>query len=129
MPDMSRWDADAPGLTTIWWASKVNAVPIECRTKFQDFIHALGAYNGNPSPTTRNNLCDHVSELIKALPNRTGSLPARERLAAALRPGYLRDKLHSSTYVTKGDSDNLILGLKNLVANVGGNLVPDQYQV
>jgi hypothetical protein len=129
MPDMSMWDADAPGVTTIWWASKVDAVPTERRTKFQDFIHALGAYNANPSPQTRNNLSDQTLGLIKALPNRPIALPARERVAAVMRPGYLRDKLHSSTHKGKGESDNLILGLKNLVASVGGQLVPDNYQV
>ena len=67
--------------------------------------------------------------LISALPNRTAPLPLRERIAVGLRPGQLRDKLHSSTHHMKGESENLILGLKNLVANIGGQLVPDRYQV
>jgi hypothetical protein len=129
MPDMSKWDADAPVPTTVWWASRAEAVPMECRAKFQDFLNALGAYNANASPANRNILCDRVKLLINALPNRTAPLPLRERLAAGLRPGQLRDKLHSSTHHMKGESDNLISGLKNLVANLGGHLVPDSYQV
>ena len=129
MPDMSQWDADAPGATTVWWASKVAAVPISCRTKFQDFIHALAAYNANPTADALNTLGDRVLTLINALPNGTLPLPLRERIAVGLRPGQLRDKLHSSTHHIKGESDNLILGLKNLIANLGGHLVPDAYRV
>lgn len=129
MPDMSRWDADAPVPTTVWWASKAEAVPMECRPKFQDFLHALGAYNANHSAETLNTLSERVLSLINALPNKTAPLPLRERIAVGLRPGHLRDKLHSSTQHMKGESDNLILGLKNLVANLGGHLVPQAYQV
>ena len=129
MPDMSKWEADAPGATTVWWAARAEVVPMECRPKFQDFLNALGAYNANATPETRSNLSDHVLQLINALPNKTVALPLRERIAVSLTHGQLRDKLHSSTHHMKCECDNLKLGLKNLVANVGGQLVPQNYQV
>ncbi len=126
--DMSRWDADQPGTGTAWWASRVGVVPVAARQSFQHFLTALAAYNAAPGGSALHQLNVAVSELIEALPNRSTPAPVRERLAGILGDGKLRGLFHSSTYAPMSDSQNLILGLTNLLAMVGGSTVAARYR-
>jgi hypothetical protein len=56
-------------------------------------------------------------------------MPGRERVASLLPDGKLRNLMHSSTAKSKGESDNLLLSLKSLVQNLGGQIVPKAYDL
>lgn len=126
--DMSRWDADEPGTTSVWWASRGSTVPDSASVQFQRFLTALSAYNHHPNTDTVHGLSIAVSELIEGLPNQATPAPTRERLAQVLRHGKVHDLLHSSTYAPATSSQNLMLALMNLLARVGGQVVPMRYR-
>jgi hypothetical protein len=129
MPDMSRWNADAPGNTSAWWIQQACVVPDEARAEFNEFVAALNTYTLAATAANLNAVCARVSALIEAIPNSSARMPSRERFASLLPGGRLRDMMHSSTAKGKGESDNLVLGLKNLVATLGGHIVPKAYEV
>jgi hypothetical protein len=125
--DMSKWDADQPGITAAWWDQRRGAVPAAAYLEFQRFLNALGAYNAAPGGGTLE-LSTRVAELIEALPNKSTPAPVRERLARALGDNRIGNLLHPSSYTPASDSQNLILGLTNLLEAVGGTIVPARYR-
>jgi hypothetical protein len=130
MPDMSRWNADQPGTTGIWWTQQASVVPRVALAEFNEFVAALNAYNLANTPANLNVLSARVSALIEALPNSLARMKGRERIASVLPDGRLRNMMHSSTAnSSKSESENLVVGLKNLVAALGGQIVPQRYQV
>ncbi len=124
--DMSRWDADQPGTTTMWWAARIGAVPSAAHGAFQRFLTALGAYNAGGGSLHPLNVA--VTELIEAIPNRAAPAPVRERLVQMMGYAGIRSTLGSSTYSPASKSQNLILGLTNLLAALGGQSVPMRYR-
>jgi hypothetical protein len=130
MPDMSKWLADQPGTTGVWWRQQIAVVPSVAMTKFNAFATALDVYNFANNPGNLNALSASVSALIDAIPTGAARMPGRERVANLLPDGRLRNMMHSSTAnAGKGESENLILALKNLMQALGGQLVPRNYQV
>lgn len=130
MRDMSRWNADQPGTTAIWWTQQASAIPRVAQVEFNEFVAALSTYNLANTPANLSAVSESVSALIDAIPNSIARIKGRERIAIALPEGKLRNLMHSSTANSgRCESENLLLGLRNLVTALGGNIVPKAYQV
>ena len=129
MPDMSKWLADQPGTTGVWWLQQVGVVPRGAQVEFNAFVAALNAYNFANTPANLDALSARVSALMEAIPNSSARMPGRERIANVLPKGKLQNMMHSSTAnSSKGESENLLLALKNLMGALGGHLVPKAYR-
>jgi len=129
MPDMSKWLADQPGTTGQWWQQQASVVPRGAQVEFNAFVQALNVYNFANTPSNLAALSARVSALMEAIPNSSARMPGRERIANVLPKGKLQNMMHSSTAnSSKGESENLLLALKNLMGALGGNLVPKAYR-
>jgi hypothetical protein len=129
MPDMSKWLADQPGTTGQWWQQQASVVPRGVQVEFNAFVAALNTYNFANTPANQDALSARVSALIEAIPNVNSRMPGRERIASVLPKGKLQTMMHSSTAnASKGESENLLLALKNLMGTLGVHLVPKAYR-
>jgi hypothetical protein len=121
--DMSRFDADLPQTAPGWWAARSAVIPAVANLPFQGFLAALTAYAAAPAANVLN-VSTAATILIEALPNGPVPAPARERIAMALPDGRLRNMLRPSGYSSLTQSQNLILGLNNLLKIINGGIVP-----
>jgi hypothetical protein len=129
MPDMSKWLADQPGTTGQWWQQQASVVSRGAQVEFNAFVQALNTYNFANTPSNLAALSARVSALMEAIPNSSARMPGRERIANVLPKGKLQNMMHSSTAnSSKGESENLLLALKNLMGTLGGDLVPKAYR-
>lgn len=133
--DMSKWDADQPGTTEAWWKGRSAHVPFTATEQFNSFLEALGAYNLSPTAGTLWNLQNAATALVRALKNekvRTKDF-RRNQIASftiqilgrvELQPLRSVGSSHAST---AGANENLIHGIRNLLATFGTTVIPDQY--
>lgn len=49
MPDMSRWEADDPGVSPEWWRDRKHNFPMRARKAFEDFHDKLWVYRNQQS--------------------------------------------------------------------------------
>ncbi|MGW8367887.1 MAG: hypothetical protein ACWGPN_04310 [Gammaproteobacteria bacterium] len=177
MPDMSRWEADAPGLTSAWWAAHRSCVPPALHGRFDEFTNLLNIYNLAPNPANLAPVSACVGHLLDELGSRVepkyksqvmqtayklatmpktqkpaqgqtrlqslknqfnaqkvpthmpggmlqSKAPVRERIGTALNmPGI------KTSSAKKTPTENLEIGLRNLMEALGAAPVPPQYDV
>lgn len=121
--DMSRWNADVPGTTVVWWQGQQECVPAIARQAFQVLLSALTVHNAGAAGNLWG-VCYAASDLIDMLPSGPVAAPIRERVGQVLPDGRLRNMVRPSAFSSLTESQNLILGLNNLMKLIGGGYVP-----